>query len=335
MHLIQLNHPSLGRRVGIVEEPNVILLNRAVTSAYQLFKEIINNNKSQLFTIEALRTTEVIKYDDVYNQKDGYRILPPLDCVDPMHCIISGTGLTHKASAENRQKMNDQQKSATLTDSMKMYLMGEEAGKPNYNEVGVQPEWFYKGNGLNLKGYGDPLVVPNYADDGGEEPEIAGVYLVSSQGTPHRIGFVIGNEFSDHVMEKKNYLYLAPSKLRMCSIGPELVIDGRFDSLKGLVKISRKGSVVWSKEVQTGEEAMAHSLANLEYHHFKYEQHRIPGQLHIHYFGTGAFSFGANVVLQEGDEMSVAFENMGRPLVNPIRIDNSKEQILHVELLRK
>ena len=66
MHVIQLKHPNYGRRVGIVEEPSVILLNRAITSAYQLFKEIINNNKSQLFTIQALRTTEVIKYDDVY-----------------------------------------------------------------------------------------------------------------------------------------------------------------------------------------------------------------------------------------------------------------------------
>jgi hypothetical protein len=230
--------------------------------------------------------------------------------------------------------MNDQKQAASLTDSMKMYLLGEEGGKPAYNEIGVQPEWFYKGNGLNLKGHGDTLSVPNYANDGGEEPEIAGVYLISSQGTPHRIGFVQGNEFSDHIMERKNYLYLAPSKLRNCSIGPELVIDGRFDSLKGRVKISRKGNAVWSKDLQTGEEAMAHSLANLEYHHFKYDQHRIPGQLHIHFFGTGAFSFGENVVLQEGDEMSVSFDTMGRPLVNPIHIDHSKEQILHVELLK-
>lgn len=334
MHIIQLKHPTFGRRVGIVEEPNVVLLNRAITSAYQLFKEIINNNKSQLFTIEALRTTEVIGYDNVYNLKDGFQVLPPMDCIDPMHCIVSGTGLTHKASAENRQKMNDHQQAASLTDSMKMYIMGEEGGKPESGKIGVQPEWFYKGNGLNLKGHGDPLVVPNYANDGGEEPEIAGVYLISSQGIPYRIGFVQGNEFSDHVMERKNYLYLAPSKLRNCSIGPELVVGGRFDSIKGLVNISRKGNVLWSKSLATGEEAMSHSLANLEYHHFKYEQHRIPGQLHIHYFGTGAFSFGDNVALQEGDEMSISFENMGRPLINPVKIDSNKEQLLHFGLLK-
>jgi hypothetical protein len=331
MHLIQFTHPKHGRRVGIIEEPNVILLSKGITSSYQLFNEIINNNKSSLQTIDALKTTEVIKYDVVYHSKDGFRIFPPMDCVDPMYCIISGTGLTHKASAENRQKMHDQQKAASLTDSMKMYILGEEGGKPNDNEIGVQPEWFYKGNGLNLKGHSESLVVPNYANDGGDEPEVAGVYLISAEGNPHRIGFVQGNEFSDHIMERKNYLYLAPSKLRNCSIGPELVLAIEFNAIPGKVNIYRKEKVLWSKALITGESAMAHSLANLEYHHFKYEQHRIPGQLHIHFFGAGAFSFGENVALQAGDEMSVSFENMGRPLVNPIHFDQQKAELLLVK----
>jgi hypothetical protein len=255
-----------------------------------------------------------------------------MDCADPMQCIVSGTGLTHKASAQNRQKMHDQ--ADKLTDSMKMYLMGEEGGKPSGNEIGVQPEWFYKGSGLNLKGPNDPLLVPEYANDGGEEPEIAGVYLISAKGLPYRIGFTQGNEFSDHVMEKKNYLYLAPSKLRTCSIGPELVLDTEFNDIPGTVTIFREQKVLWSKAIKTGEAAMSHSLSNLEHHHFKYEQHRIPGQLHIHYYGAGAFSFGENIVLQEGDEMSISFEKMGRPLVNPLHINKEKEKLLRVNMLR-
>jgi hypothetical protein len=31
---------------------------------------------------------------------------------------------------------------------------------------------------------------------------------------PRRVGFALGNEFSDHTLEKKNYLYLAHSKGR-------------------------------------------------------------------------------------------------------------------------
>ena len=334
MRLIQLSHPTHGRRVGIVEEPKIILLNKSVTSTYTLFTDIINGKQPHLSSINALRSNESFTYDDIYQSKNGFKMLPPIDCSDPMHCIVSGTGLTHKASAENREKMNQQQKDASLTDSMKMYLMGEEGGKPEGNNVGVQPEWFYKGSGLNLKGHGDPLAVPSYANDGGEEPELAGVYLISAKGVPHRVGFVQGNEFSDHIMEKKNYLYLAPSKLRMCSIGPELVTDGEFNSIPGVVKILRQQNVLWSKEIKTGEAVMAHSLANLEHHHFKYEQHRIAGQLHVHYFGTGAFSFGDNIKLQDGDEMSVSFENMGRPLVNVLEIDGGKEILVRVNVLK-
>jgi hypothetical protein len=332
MRLIQFTHPQHGRRIGIVEEPNVILLNNAISSTYQLFSDIINTSQSHLSAIHSWKTTEVVKYDDVYLAKNGFKMLPPIDCADPMHCIVSGTGLTHKASAQNRQKMHDQ--ADKLTDSMKMYLMGEEGGKPVGNEIGVQPEWFYKGSGLNLKGHNDPLTVPEYANDGGEEPEIVGIYLISAKGIPFRIGFAQGNEFSDHVMEKKNYLYLAPSKLRVCSIGPELVLDTAFNDIPGTVTIFRQQKVFWSKAVKTGEAAMSHSLANLEYHHFKYEQHRVPGQLHVHYFGTGAFSFGENIVLQQGDEMSISYEGMGRPLINPLQINKEKEKLLRVNLLR-
>jgi hypothetical protein len=177
-------------------------------------------------------------------------------------------------------------------------------------------------------------LVPPYANDGGDEPEVAGIYLISAQGVPFRIGFAQGNEFSDHVMEQKNYLYLAPSKIRTCSIGPELVLDIAFESLPGNINILRDDRACWSKEVHTGEEAMAHSLANLEYHHFKYDQHRIPGQLHIHFFGASAFSFGAQIKLQHLDIMEVSFQNMGRPLRNPIHIDNTEERILRIATLQ-
>ena len=65
---------------------------------------------------------------------------------------------------------------------------------------------------------------------------------------------------------------------------------------------------------------MAHSLANLEHHHFKYAAHRVPGQAHVHFFGAAAFSFGAGVQLADGDVMEVAWEELGRPLRNTLRI---------------
>ena len=42
-----------------------------------------------------------------------------------------------------------------------------------------------------LRGHGDDLHVPSYVWDGGEEPDIAGVYVISPQGEPFRIGLTI------------------------------------------------------------------------------------------------------------------------------------------------
>ncbi len=98
----------------------------------------------------------------------------------------------------------------------------------------------------------------------------------------------VGNEFSDHLFEKKNYLNLAGSKLRNCSLGPELVIDADFQSVEGRVSIERGREIIWSKAVRTGEAEMCHSLANIEHHHFKFEGHRRAEDVHVHFFGAVA-----------------------------------------------
>ena len=85
-----------------------------------------------------------------------------------------------------------------------------------------------------------------------------------------RVGFALGNEFSDHVTEKQNYLYLAHSKLRVCATGPELRTGALPRDLKGESRIRRGGKVIWRKPFLTGEDNMSHTIANLEYHHFKY-----------------------------------------------------------------
>jgi hypothetical protein len=185
-----------------------------------------------------------------------------------------------------------------------------------------------------LKAHGQSLEIPAFGNDGGEEPEVAGIYIIDKKGQPWRIGFSTANEFSDHVMEKKNYLYLAPSKLRNCSIGPELVIDEMFTDLTGTVKIRRNDSVVWSADIHTGQQHMAHSLENLEYHHFKYPAHQIPLQAHVHFFGADAFSFGSQVVLQDGDVMEIFWAGMGRALQNTLKIADRKEKMVAIKSLK-
>ena len=151
-------------------------------------------------------------------------LLPPIDHADPAHLLLTGTGLTHLGSAEGRDRMHRAiDEAAQQTDSMKMFLMGVEGGKPP-SGPGVQPEWFYKGDGASLVAPGAPLPSPAFALDAGEEPEIAGIYLIDQDGGPVRLGHALANEFSDHVTERGNYLWLAHSKLRPAALGPELLL---------------------------------------------------------------------------------------------------------------
>jgi hypothetical protein len=208
-----------------------------------------------------------------------------------------------------------------------------EGGRPSPGEIGVSPEWFYKGPGSILRAHGEVLEVPAYAEDGGEEGELAGVYLIDAAGVPRRLGMTAGNEFSDHRFEKKNYLYLAASKLRTCAIGPELVVDPDYSSVPGEVMIQRQGETIWSKPILTGDAAMSHSLSNMEHHHFKHAAHRRPGDVHIHFFGAAVLSFGDGIELQDGDVMQVSFTGFGRPLRNPVRINRARETLVSVHPL--
>lgn len=330
IRLVQLTHPQYGRKVALVQEPSLVLL-RDSDSVYALASSAIGGREKLDALIASQLSGDLVDYTDVYEGRSFWKLLPCFDYPqNPAACIVSGTGLTHKNSALNRQMMH-QAETATLTDSMQMYQWGVAGGHPEPGTVGAQPEWFYKGTADLLRAHGDDLEIPCFGNDGGEEPEVAGVYIIDKTGTPWRIGFTTGNEFSDHVMEKKNYLYLAPSKLRNCSIGPELIIRKDFESIHGTVRIIRDGNIIWSSEIRSGEKNMAHSLSNLEHHHFKYPGHRIPLQAHIHFFGADAFSFGNQVKLSEGDEMTVQWEGFGRALKNRLKISTEKEELQRVE----
>ncbi len=248
------------------------------------------------------------------------RLLLPLDHPDPAHVTLSGTGLDHLGSAQARDAMHAKLAgaSAELTDSMRMFKLGLEGGKPAPGQVGVQPEWFFKGDGTWLVRPGYALELPDFALDGGEEPELVGLYVIAADSTVLRVGFALGNEYSDHVLEKQNYLYLAHSKLRTSSYGPELLIGDLPADIRGTSRILRGGSELWSAPFLTGEANMTHNIANIEHHHFKYAGFRHPGDVHCHFFGTATLSFAAGIQTQPGDIFEIDAAVFGRPLRNPL-----------------
>ncbi len=249
----------------------------------------------------------------------GVRLLPPIDHPDPAHLYLTGTGLTHLGSAASRDRMHALAASGGgQTDSMRIFQEGLKGGKPAAGAVGVQPEWFYKGDGSSVVPSGAALRSPDFALDGGEEPEIAGIYLIDSEGVPRRLGFCLANEFSDHLTERHNYLWLAHSKLRPAALGPELLTGTLPADVRGTSRIYRDGRLLWEKAFLTGEANMSHSIANLEHHHFKYAAFRRPGDVHVHFFGTATLSFADQIRTEPGDVFDISADAFVLPLRNTL-----------------
>lgn len=331
MRVVQFRMENGKRRVGVVQDETVLDITSArppLRSVYSIFLEAeragakFNEFLNELIEAGGWETQPYAPFLEASPNPDTPYLLSPFDHEDMHRLMVSGTGLTHLGSMQSRDKMHasDVQVEEPQTDSAKMFQMGIDGGKPSDGQRGVSPEWFYKGNGSILKGYRQNLEIPAYARDGGEEPEIAACYIVDNRGVPHRIGFAIGNEWSDHATEKINYLYLAPSKLRTCAIGPELHTEFDFEDVVLNCHVHRDGDIIYeSGELRSGESAMCHSLANCEDHHFKYAAHRFPGDCHVHFLGTSKLSHSErNWTFQAGDEITIECPSLGAPLKSPV-----------------
>ena len=318
--LIQYRTPSGERRVGVVADRDRVDELAGVASTLDLAREADATGRALLDLVAARDRAARVDYQALVDER---RLLPPIDHPDPAHLVISGTGLNHTGSAMARDAMHGGSGSGEdddegVTDSIRMFRLGARGGKPPGGTIGVAPEWFYKGDGTILIPPEHELPLPGFAGDGGEEAEAVGVYLIGRDGRPRRVGFALGNEFADHVIERQNYLYLAHSKLRACSIGPELLLRALPDSVQGEVRVRREGAVLWEATFLTGEANMTHSLANMEHHLFKYDLFRRPGDVHCHFLGAPILSCAHGIEPQPGDRFEIESSHFGRPLRNPL-----------------
>jgi len=311
-----------GKRALVVTARGESRLVKGARTTYDLAMQAIAAGESIRKLIASRGVGATVDLPKALKQR---RVLSPIDHKDPAHLLLTGTGLTHLGSAEGRDKMHKDGADPTKqTDSMRMFRLGLDGGKPQGAAAGVQPEWFYKGDGSMVAPPGGDLASPDFALDGGEEPEIVGVYVVSGEGAPVRVGFALGNEFSDHVTERQNYLYLAHSKLRPSSFGPELLVGELPLDVQGVSRIIRDKATLWQKPFISGEQNMSHSIANLEAHHFKYDLFRRPGDVHVHFFGTATLSFADGVKTQKGDIFEIEAEPFGLPLRNRLTVAKAK-----------
>ena len=333
MRIVQFAGRDGARRVGVVsDDGNSIKVVRGVRRLYELAQDAIRTGSSLESVIAGHVGDESEDYASAIAEK---RLCVPFDHPDPYHHLVTGTGLSHLGSAAARDAMHAkmQAEETQLTDSMKMFKWGLEGGKPDTGKIGVAPEWFYKGDGSCVVAPEHELELPSHALDGGDEVEVAGIYVAGDDGRIYRVGFALGNEYSDHVMERQNYLYLAHSKLRQCSYGPELLLGELPAHVAGHARLRRGAETIWERDWLSGEDNMCHSIANLEHHHFKYGVFRRAGDVHVHFFGAATGSFTDKIETRPGDVFEIESPVFGKPLRNTLGKITGKPEAVSVKTL--
>ena len=144
--------------VAVREEGQAARAVNNAASVYALAMEAANSGKSLKAVVETYGFGADVDLQDAYAKGN---FLPPITHPDDAHLHLTGTGLTHLGSASTRDAMHAAVSKVEegATDTMKMFKMGLEGGKPKPGEKGVQPEWFYKGNGSQTVAPGGDLVL--------------------------------------------------------------------------------------------------------------------------------------------------------------------------------
>src|SRR5262245_5142365 len=128
MRLIQLINTHGERRVCSVEEDRLRVIGQH-NSVYGLAQAALVTGSTLTAVANHFLLPDELDYQQIYEGRSEWRILPPIDHPDEAaRCTVSGTGLTHKGSADNRQAMHAAD--AAPTDSMRMFQWGLESGRP-------------------------------------------------------------------------------------------------------------------------------------------------------------------------------------------------------------
>src|SRR5262245_31184251 len=135
MRIIQFEHPPMGRCLGVVQGEEVVNITArapALTGVYAAFRAARGQKQRLVKMLEALlRETgdrPALAYADLLV---AGRVLAPVTEDTGTRLLVSGTGLTHLGSMQQRDAMHKQaESSGPKSDSRKMFEMGLEGGRP-------------------------------------------------------------------------------------------------------------------------------------------------------------------------------------------------------------
>lgn len=182
------------------------------------------------------------------------------------------------------------------------------------------PERFYKGDGSTLFAHNTRITMPKDAHSVGEEAELVAVYFIGKEGSPHLIGYAMGNDLSDPLMRRQNTKQFAASKLRPSAIGPELCLGVLPNTFKGHVSIHRNGNSVWNAHYSTGTSQLLYSMEVIT-HFFMEMAAPIPGNLYYVFLGADKHSFADNFFIESADTICINSKTFALPLSNQVVMD--------------
>jgi len=125
MRIVQIQLATSGRKIAIVADPYLHVLAN-YRSLFELACEADRRDISIVELAEGAPIESKLDYEPIYSGQGPWRLLPAFDHpAEPARCIVSGTGLTHKRSANTRDSMHSSKGNDTgpaiETDSMKMF----------------------------------------------------------------------------------------------------------------------------------------------------------------------------------------------------------------------
>ena len=173
--------------------------------------------------------------------------------------------------------------------------------------------------------------MPDFSQDGGEEPEIAALYVIAPDGKPYRLGFASATSFPITLWSART---IFGSPIRSCGsvqLGRRCCSDALPAHIEGVSRVvAVDGRVRWEKPFLSGEANMSHCIGNLEHHHFKYALFRRPGDVHVHFFGTATLSFSDGVRVKPGESFEIEAEAFGSPLRNALAVEPAPDACVSV-----
>ncbi len=206
MRLVQYREPGGHRAVAVMDRapPTEARRVQDAENTYELALEALETGKSLAETVRLHGTDAVIDLDKV--GREG-RLLPPIEHPVPTRCWITGS----------------------------------EIG-PGEGQVPLG--WFFRGNGATLVGSGQPLQQPDFGMGAAARAAVVGLYIIADDGTPCRLGWALGNDFTDDRVLGLGPAHRAPARLRASAVGPELVFGDLPREITGSVRLRRGSEVV-------------------------------------------------------------------------------------------